>query len=222
MNKQNRILLGVLAFIVACTIGYALFSETITISGTATAKGDFSITTTCTKGIDAAAKIGTGIEGQEEGYSNDTCTVSGDTVTYHADLAYPTAYRLFTVKMTNTGSITAEAIVNTAFVITASYCEYDNTTNAQVGDCVNQYDSGNAFISNENAYFEVNGTKYYGNEENADDLILNEAGTGYILKPGDSMYFIMKAKWPSDKNSSTNYYVGTGSFAITWSQITAQ
>ena len=51
MNKSNKLLIGILAFVVVCVIGYALFSETITVTGTAMAKGNFDIKVT---NVDAA------------------------------------------------------------------------------------------------------------------------------------------------------------------------
>ena len=47
MNKKNKILVGCLALLLVLSVGYALFSETITINGTATAKGNFDIVGTC-------------------------------------------------------------------------------------------------------------------------------------------------------------------------------
>ena len=46
-KRKNKILIGCLALLLVMTVGYALFSETITINGTATAKGDFNIEYTC-------------------------------------------------------------------------------------------------------------------------------------------------------------------------------
>ena len=37
MKKQNIAIIGVVALVLAIAVGYALFSETITINGTATA-----------------------------------------------------------------------------------------------------------------------------------------------------------------------------------------
>lgn len=41
MKKQSIAIIGVIAFVLAVAVGYALFSETLTINGTATAKGSF-------------------------------------------------------------------------------------------------------------------------------------------------------------------------------------
>ena len=46
-EKKSKILIGCLALLLVMAVGYALFSETITINGTATAKGDFDISFTC-------------------------------------------------------------------------------------------------------------------------------------------------------------------------------
>ena len=43
MKKQNIIVVGIIAFILTVAVGYALFSETLTISGTATAEGTFDV-----------------------------------------------------------------------------------------------------------------------------------------------------------------------------------
>lgn len=43
MKKQNIAVIGVFAFILAVAVGYALFSEKLTISGTAGASGNFDV-----------------------------------------------------------------------------------------------------------------------------------------------------------------------------------
>ena len=48
-KRKNKILVGCLALLLVMAVGYALFSENITINGTATAKGDFDISYTCEK-----------------------------------------------------------------------------------------------------------------------------------------------------------------------------
>ena len=47
MKKKNMIIIGVIALILAVSVGYALFSDTLTINGTATAKGDFNLSYAC-------------------------------------------------------------------------------------------------------------------------------------------------------------------------------
>lgn len=102
MNKRNKILVGCLALLLVLGVGYALFSETITINGTATAKGNFDITESCELG-DTYNILGL-VEG---GYDKDSCSVIDGKVYLETELYYPTANRSFTVYLENTGTINA-------------------------------------------------------------------------------------------------------------------
>ena len=48
--KNNKIFIVCLALLLTLSIGYAYFSESITVSGTASAKGSFDITLNCSQG----------------------------------------------------------------------------------------------------------------------------------------------------------------------------
>ena len=108
MNKSNKILLGVLSFVVVCVVGYALFSETITVTGTATARGDFSFEKKCFAGD--SRNVYQDLE--QGGYGTESCTVNGDTVSISSELLYPSAQRLYTIEMKNTGAIDGMVKVN--------------------------------------------------------------------------------------------------------------
>ena len=103
MKKQSIAIIGVIAFVLAVAVGYALFSEKLTINGTATAKGDFDVeftsvgTPTCSgfSGSCEAATLGT--------ISDDKNTL---TITVNK-LQYPGAYVEIPVTVTNKGSIPA-------------------------------------------------------------------------------------------------------------------
>ena len=103
MKKQSIAIIGVIAFVLAVAVGYALFSEKLTINGTATAKGDFDVeftsvgTPTCSgfSGSCEAANLGT--------ISDDKNTL---TITVNK-LQYPGAYVEIPVTVTNKGSIPA-------------------------------------------------------------------------------------------------------------------
>ena len=125
MDKtRNKIFVGCLALLLVMVAGYALFSQNLTINGTAKAQGEFSLSMTCTPGILDEIKIYDADYGSQSGYSNDSCSVENDTVTFHADLAYPTARRYFTVKVVNTGSVTAvDEVVD---VMTQTYLNIEN------------------------------------------------------------------------------------------------
>ena len=47
-KKRNRIFVGCLALLLVMVAGYALFSQNLTINGTAKAQGNFDIAFTCT------------------------------------------------------------------------------------------------------------------------------------------------------------------------------
>lgn len=104
MKKQSIAIVGVIALILAVAVGYALFSETITINGTATAKGDFDVEFT---------EVGDVVN--SEGYTNvegnELATISNDKNSLNIsvkNLDYPGAYVEIPVTITNKGSIAAE------------------------------------------------------------------------------------------------------------------
>ena len=113
MDKtRNKIFVGCLALLLVMVAGYALFSQNLTINGTAKAEGGFSVTPTCQTGI--PANLVTSVKAMadtdwvdENGYYDDSCTVSGDTVSFNSSFKWAGARRYFTIKVTNTGSITA-------------------------------------------------------------------------------------------------------------------
>ncbi len=91
-DKKSKVLIGCLALLLVMAVGYALFSETITINGTATAKGDFDLSYTCEKREEG----GTGI-----------CTVTDNTITISSTFTKPTDEVVYDITITNTGSIPA-------------------------------------------------------------------------------------------------------------------
>ena len=116
MDKtRNKIFVGCLALLLVMVAGYALFSQNLTINGTAKAQGDFSVTATCEKRIPANLLDNVKLFFtkydvawvDENAYYDDSCTVSGNNINYQASFKYPGARRYFVVKVKNTGSITA-------------------------------------------------------------------------------------------------------------------
>ena len=101
-NKKYLIAL-LIVFILALAIGYAAFSDTLTISGTANANGTFDLqfanpTVVTTVGCD---EEGTTAVLSEE---NDKLTVNVK------DLAYPGAGAQFSVEIVNKGTIPAKVL----------------------------------------------------------------------------------------------------------------
>ncbi len=104
MKKQNIVIIGVIAFILAVAVGYALFSETLTVNGTATAKGDFDVEFT---EVGEITKVGY----TEQVAGTKIAAISSDkntlTITVNK-LDYPGAYVEIPVTITNKGSIDAK------------------------------------------------------------------------------------------------------------------
>ena len=105
-KRKNKILVGCLALLLVMAVGYALFSENITINGTATAKGEFKLTTTC------------GIVPQEDitkyysnlqyiGVSKNEISCEDNDVSISTTLDYPGAYAWYKIVVKNEGSIKA-------------------------------------------------------------------------------------------------------------------
>lgn len=216
MNKGNKILIGILAFVVACVVGYALFSENITITGSATASGDWGITATCQPGIPSL--IGSAADDllsyyKEGGYSEDTCNVTdGTNVHFNTNLLYPSAARHFTVKFTNTGNVNATidmsgnaAIFETVIFKNESseVCEI-NSSNQKV-NCSDRltYDTGSSnFINDSILGFSDKSGKFYSVDE-VDEFINSDTGA-ITLENGESIYVALTIYWNKNYVSNTN------------------
>ncbi len=194
-NKRNKILIGCIALLLVLSVGYALFSQNIVISGTATAQGDFNITPTCIAGpVEGTESYFSTIGIVEKGYKNESCQVNdtNDTITISTELEYPGAGRLYTIKMTNTGSI--DAIAPTQIELNPKYkfCYSENKSAdpEKDGTC---YEGG----SGDAAAYAVQvgkGTVYLPDENAPQDIMqefMVEGIEGLILKPGNSLYYVV-------------------------------
>ena len=210
MDKtRNKIFVGCLALLLVMVVGYALFSQNLNITGTATAKGDFSVTPTCQAGVPdnllAAAKTVEGWTGEEGGYSDDSCTVNGDTVDFRSSFKWPGARRYFTIKVKNTGSVTAlftdadekaveycnDANGNETF--DTDECYTDQSSLSQMGYLIDlRGPIGNNFFAVENK----DGTVI--SQEELENLTEEESSKymtsdGYIkIEPGASIYLLAR------------------------------
>ena len=106
-EKKSKILIGCLSLLLVMTVGYALFSETITINGTATAKGDFDISFTCEILTSSNATAQETEDGILTKGGTGTCNIEGQTITTTSNLTKPTDMVVYRVKLTNEGSIPA-------------------------------------------------------------------------------------------------------------------
>ena len=104
MNKQNKIIVGVIALILTLTIGYAVFTQSLNVKGTASAKGEFGL---AFKSSDKNPNC--------NGYSKECITSNlyrlsedGKTMTVTVEnLTYPTAYVELPVVVKNIGTVDA-------------------------------------------------------------------------------------------------------------------
>lgn len=109
MKKQNIAIIGVVAFILAVAVGYAIFTDTLTIKGTATAKGDFDVEFTS---VGEITKVGYTETNDDNGDGTAANIAVIDekknklTIIVNK-LDYPGAYVEIPVTITNKGSIPA-------------------------------------------------------------------------------------------------------------------
>ena len=191
MDKtRNKIFVGCLALLLVMVAGYALFSQNLTINGTAKAQGEFSLSMTCTPGILDEIKNYDADYGSQSGYSNDSCSVENDTVTFHADLAYPTARRYFTVKVVNTGSVTAvdevvDVMTQTYLNIENKNCQYKSSDDSLV-KCYTA--NANDLTNSKMKYIKKTKDGEISYLINRDKL---------TLEPGDTFYLTLGITWPS-------------------------
>ena len=105
MNNKNKILVGCLALLLVLSVGYALFRETVTINGTAKAKGDFDITVTALTDNEIDTEgLGTPNKGMITASSVD---IADNVVTTNVALGMPGSEKMFIIKVENTGTIPA-------------------------------------------------------------------------------------------------------------------
>ncbi len=104
MKKQNIAIIGVIAFVLAVAVGYALFSETLTISGTASASGDFDVEFTSIGDVTSS-----GYTKQPDSADIAVIESGNNELTITVDkLDYPGAYVEIPVTITNKGSVPAK------------------------------------------------------------------------------------------------------------------
>jgi len=121
MNRKNLSVAVVLAVLLTLAVGYALFSQTINITGTATAQGSFSYNIEVQKDINNEINSNNIYEiynyfGNPGSYLlsynivstpglTSLISSSGNNVTYSAAFTKPNQKQFFTIKITNTGTI---------------------------------------------------------------------------------------------------------------------
>lgn len=224
-NKKSKMIIGCLAFLLALSVGYALFSDTINVTGKATAKASLDVTATCTKGFNSEL-TGSNVQGEgldsfgfneEYGYSNESCSVSGNTVNINVSLDYPGATRYYTVKFTNNGTIPAQIGMQEDNV------EGNDIRNKSI---LNKVDaSGEVVSSSSMDGIAVNssiimdylpGVLFLGYSTPSGNLYVDDLSEGFydpndniLVYPGCSLYAIISAPWNIDDD---NNFAKTGTY----------
>ena len=101
MNKNNKILVGILTFVVVCVIGYALFSDNINVTGTATAQGQFLLDTTCQVITSDTAYVGAGNVTGVKSSGTGNCVIENGVIKTSSTLSKPTDRVNFLVRIYN-------------------------------------------------------------------------------------------------------------------------
>ena len=167
MKGKNKILLGCLALLLVLSIGYALFSETITINGTATAKGSFDIAYECT-------------EMNSSGGATGNCSIKNGIITTTSELKMPNDLVSYTITLTNEGTI--PALLKTA--TSPNNIEVDGYITGKAGD-QSYYDANSAL----GASYYIN----YDGERLLGDTMVEEASI--MLEPNESITVVVNHGW---------------------------
>ena len=208
MNKKNKILVGCLALLLVLSVGYALFSEQVTINGTATAKGDFEITTTVADNMEII-----GSDGEIGIVTDSNINVVDNVVTASAILGAPGSYKQFIIKIENTGTVPAilksitDANGNVADKTSNWYgkykCNDDNTS------CVTIEIAPD---TNYNDDYEDIG--WFSSEWGPDEDVLFQA----VLDPGESTHYYIDIYWGSKATSGEKMELSY-TFKLNWEQV---
>ena len=237
MNKRNKILLGILAFVLVCVVGYALFSENITVTGTATAKGDFKFTMTCHKGD--YYNIGFGTEG---GYGTESCTTTNNSITISTELLYPSAFRVYSIDVKNTGTVDAMIkldddgllILDETISINSETMKlYNKKTNALYKSFNSMEEIAASDETDEYGY--VGGPFIFGMKEDGSAIISdadytaqkmvykdNQGNKYFKFAPGESIIIVFMSEWPSYSIQTDYYAVDTISYNVYIKQFTPE
>ena len=112
-KSKNIIIVSLLILLLALAVGYAAFSDILTISGTANAKGTFNLEF---QNSEIVTLVGVNEEGTKAEISEDKNILNVNV----ADLAYPGAGVEFSVDIVNVGTIPAQVNAVTPTNITGS------------------------------------------------------------------------------------------------------
>ena len=219
LSKNNKILIGCLALLLAMSVGYALFSDTITINGSATAKGELSTSMTCGITDDNQTYVDNDMETMRGGVENATITCENSVVTSSVTLTRPDSSVWFYIEVENTGTIPYK-LKSVENLDTGEVGDIDNSSAMMYSTNVEKKLSVEfipAMLSwdgaDENGFTET----VYTPEGSWEDYLFEN-----IVTPGKKQVFYINARWGSYENQPS---VGegvsvTGRFKLNFEQVT--
>ena len=212
LSKNNKILVGCLALLLVMSVGYALFSDTIEINGSATAKGDFNLVTTC----DEAEPVNDLNSGS---VTDATITCNDNIVNASATLDYPGSKKWFRIKVKNEGTISAKLkeVVELNNPDLVYFKRGEGWSGSYIENC--QGDK-----TNQACAILYQGDEIYTNYEEPSTAI--EPDWSFLetedptLEPGETAYFYIEMNWYSSSTVSGEPLTPTLNAEITWEQVT--
>ena len=222
LSKNNKILVGCLALLLVMSVGYALFSDTITINGSATAKGDFNLVTTCDMNIDAInAALGEGNGPAELGSVTDAkISCEGNVVNASATLGYPDSQKWFRIMIKNTGTIPAKlkqvTELNNPDTV---YCNKDECVGQIENSTLYKTDQGQSYV--EAVLYQGYDFNDYQDGEVFSDAIFDTEQFDAVLDPGETAYFYILLNWMRNSNAqSPDPLIASLNAQLDWEQVT--
>ena len=219
LSKNNKILIGCLALLLVMSVGYALFSDTITINGSATAKGDFEITTEA-------------IDLNEEDYSTiipfspitvgivekPTISVSNNVVTTNVELGSPGSFHTFGIKVKNTGTIPAK-LKSVEDITNGNFLFGTDDANRETGTCVGELNKNQICAT---LYWDSGWLTDYEDDVTLrwPDFAWDEGMLDAVLDPGEETYYIIVYSWPDKSTEQGEPLNLNWQIKINWQQVT--
>lgn len=220
MNGKNKVLIGCLALLLVMSIGYALFSDTITINGIATAKGNFQLTTTCDMVVDDEF-LGGG-KSESGSVTDAKITCEGNVVNASATLGYPGSAKWFRVMVKNTGTIPAKMKRVLELSRPTQVSTYENPGPALTYNCSGSGDDNKVCAS------------LFSDYNVGDDYSTSQIGVTYeppgnyasefeaVLDPGETAYYYIEMVWGSSSTTPGEPLTATMNAQIDWEQVTVE
>ena len=117
-NKKNHVIVALLVLLLALAIGYAAFSTTLTIDGTATGSADWDVHFLSARLVQSdKSTVDT-----DHGSTAPSINAAGDTITASVDLAYPGDGVLLEAVVENGGELAARL---DSFTVTGTDTDFE-------------------------------------------------------------------------------------------------